>query len=146
MAIEVKDPAEGKVVLPRQASFYAVAGVIVTLASQFWIGATWVERVNNRFESSDKALIVARSEVDSKFEQLKNGDKYLIDRGDERFKGIQVRIETLEKDRERLLKMDSKMDYVLEAIKDLRNAIADRRDNSAPAARSRRSELNPAPQ
>src|SRR4051812_34877992 len=107
MAIEVRDPAEGKVVLPRSASFWAVAGFLLTLAGQFWVGATWVERVNNRFETSDKALVVAKAEIEQRFETLRNGDKYILDRGDERFRGMTARLETLEKDRERLLKMDS---------------------------------------
>ena len=45
------------------------------------------------------------------------GDRRLSDRGDERFAGIRARLEMIERDRDRIIRVEEKLGFVGEAVR-----------------------------
>lgn len=128
---------QGRIVLPKQAPLWGTLVFVVALAGQLWVGASWVSDVRNESVVTRSQITDLRRYMDDRLVGVAESDKRILDRSDERYAQVRARLEILERDRERLLRMDGKLDYVLDAIKDLRSTIGEKRANRVSAETGR---------
>lgn len=90
--------ADGVVTLPRRAPFWAVCGLAVAMAGQiFWAG-TYTASIDNRLTA------------------LSEGDQRLTARSDERYTALNNRLDSLERDRDRLPKLEERFGRIEEKM------------------------------
>ncbi|MGY2047945.1 hypothetical protein [Methylobacterium sp. JK268] len=99
------DLAEGAVLLPKRASLYAVAGVLASLAGQLvWFGSY-------------------TAKIDSRFEDLAASDARILHQGDERHGAVTGRLEALERDRDRLTRLEAQMQIATDLLREIRQEM-----------------------
>lgn len=86
---------------------------IAALGSQSYVALTWANAMTAQVEEIKRESARVTLSVEQ-------GDKRILDRGDERYRGITIRLDGLERDRagdrERLVKVEEQFRWVAEAL------------------------------
>lgn len=93
--------SEGVLVLPKRVSLIVLGSMLAFLLAQT-CGFVW-----------------AASKMDSRVESLEQADRRIMDRGDERFIGLRTRIEVLERDRDRLTRVEEKIGFIRDTLQEV---------------------------
>ncbi|QRE76474.1 hypothetical protein [Methylobacterium aquaticum] len=107
------EPAEGAIILPKRAPLWAALGVIGSLivggATQLIGGASYVAKIDGRFES------------------LAESDSRITKRSDERYAAIVDRLASLEKDRNdtsgRLIRLEEQLRMSVDLLREIRESM-----------------------
>ncbi|MET7243241.1 hypothetical protein ABZT49_07710 [Methylobacterium sp. EM32] len=99
------DDAEGVIILPRRTSFWAMATLVVGLAGQLlWIGSY-------------------AAKIDARLEDLAASDQRQAKRDDERYGLVIGRLESLERDRDRLVRLEEQVRIATDLLREIRQEI-----------------------
>ncbi|TGD94072.1 hypothetical protein [Methylobacterium nonmethylotrophicum] len=103
------EPAEGAILLPKRASFWAAGALLMGLAGQLvWAGS-----------------YVAK--IDARFDALGEKDMLLAKRGDDRFGQVNARLDSLERDRSdtagRLIRLEEQVKLSVDLLREIRETM-----------------------
>jgi hypothetical protein len=114
------DDADGVIVLPRRASFWAAATVLLGILGQSVTAGVYVAKLDARFEAIETRLAVTTAERAAE-------DTRILKRGDDRFGQITARLESLERDRsverDRLVRLEEQSRAANELLREIRQDI-----------------------
>jgi hypothetical protein len=105
--------SEGAVVLPKRMSLIVVLSALAFLLGQT-IGLVW-----------------AASKLDSRIGALEESDNRILGRGNDRYAELRGRIEVLERDRDRLARVEEKVGFIWEAVREMSGKL-DRKGGTRP--------------
>ncbi|TDR94217.1 hypothetical protein [Enterovirga rhinocerotis] len=97
--------SEGYVAFPRRLSLAIAISFALALVSQT-AGLSWYA-----------------AKLDSRIAELEQADRRLAARGDERFHAILMRIEVLERDRDRLARLEERVTTATELLREIRQEV-----------------------
>ena len=63
------------------------------------------------------------AKMDSRIAELESSDRRILDRSDERYRAIGVRLDALERDRDRLVRVEEKVSAVAEILREIRQEM-----------------------
>ncbi len=107
------EPAEGTIILPKRAPLWAAVGVVGSLivggATQLIGGASYVAK------------------IDSRFEGLAENDARITKRSDERYAAVVDRLASLERDRNdtsgRLIRLEEQLRMSVDLLREIRESM-----------------------
>lgn len=124
MKTDTTDHPDGAVFLPRRASLKAAVGLGVALATYTAGVGAWTSKNDSRLEAAERAIAAFPAHV-------LEGDRRILDRGDERWRQATTRLDTLERDRSsadvRLTRVEEQFRWVAEALGRIESKLDARR-------------------
>ncbi|MCJ2128004.1 hypothetical protein [Methylobacterium sp. E-045] len=94
----ITEPAEGQVLFPRRAPFFAMLAFLASFVGQVYWAGTYTTTIDNRITS------------------LVESDQRITARSDERWVMLSGRLDSLERDRDRLPKLEERFGRVEEKL------------------------------
>ncbi|ACL62047.1 hypothetical protein [Methylobacterium nodulans] len=105
MTQSTADPAGGAIILPKRASLWAVGAVLASAAAQLvWAGSY-------------------AAKIESRLEDLSASDTRILTRLDERYATVSGRVESLERDRDRLVRLEEQVRIATDLLREIRQEI-----------------------
>ncbi|MFE1599943.1 hypothetical protein [Methylobacterium sp. ID0610] len=105
MSQPTSEPAEGAVILPRRAPLWAAGTVLVSIAAQLLSAGAY------------------SAKVEARLEELAASDARILTRLDERYAVISGRVESLERDRDRLVRLEEQVRIATDLLREIRQEM-----------------------
>ena len=113
-------PLDGQIILPRRASFWAAATIVLALAAQIFGAGIYVAKIESRFDAVD-------TKIETRFRDLDAGDSRILKRGDDRYTEVRARLDALERDRnierDRLVRLEEQGRSANELLREIRQEM-----------------------